>query len=72
MSPEQAAKELQGRLAIPAGSLTVWAWHGDEGVRLIVRVDPQFPIEQIEVPSRFLGYEVEVERRQIVKAAARA
>ena len=72
MSPEEVAKKLQARLGAPAGVLTVWAWHGDEGVHLIVRVDPQFPIEQLEIPSRFLEYEVEVERRQILKAATRA
>lgn len=68
MSPEQSAKELQKSLKASAGALSVWPWHGDDGVRLIVRIALWLPISQLDIPERFHGYKVDVERRQTPKA----
>jgi hypothetical protein len=70
MRPEDAAKKLRELIGAPASAVSVWAWHGQGGAHLVVRVEDSYPMDRQRIPARFRGFEVTVERRQPARAAA--
>jgi hypothetical protein len=61
---QDAARELLGRVQAPAGSVTISAHHDASGPLIRVMVDPLYWHAIHEVPSRFEGYRVTIERRE--------
>ncbi len=72
MLPQTAAQKLLTSLAIPAGGVSVWPWHEDDGrVTMVVVINASYPVDERKIPQQFEGYNVRVERKHptLVRAA---
>ena len=70
MIPEDAARALLKAIRAPSGSVSVWAWRGDDGsFAMIVRVAPHANVDISHIPSSFDGYPVRIEPRDNAIAA---
>ena len=59
---DKLKRELEAKL--PHGSFSVWKWHDNNGVSLVVRVDePQYQAAKDNLPPEYLGLPVIVEKR---------
>lgn len=63
MHPQVAANKLLDRLHLPARAATIWPWHDDGDVILIVKIAPEYRSALKKVPKRYYGYQVQVETR---------
>jgi hypothetical protein len=64
-TPQVAAEELLGQLAIPPGLVSIWPWREKEGVVLRVLVDPVYRGAIKNLPARFRGYRTSLETRTL-------
>ena len=72
MLPQAAADNLRKTIHAPAGAVTVWPWHEDDGrVVMLVVLDPKHWVDTSKIPSTYQGFTVRVERRNppVVTAA---
>lgn len=60
VSAFQAAVALSKMLALPSSKATVFAWHTDEGDKIVVSGDLAWIRAWREVPSQYLGFRVVV------------
>ena len=62
MSPNNAAKALLQRIALPGGAVTILPWHEAGKVVMRVLVDKSYA-RSIQAPTEFEGYPVVVAER---------
>ena len=63
VEPTTAAAALLKILRIPEYAASVRVWYGEDGIRLIVRIDPEWRYRCRNIPSYYEGYPVQVEDR---------
>lgn len=62
MTPEKAAKKLLTVAKIPASKGRVRIWYKLDKPYLILCVDEDYPIDVSEIPKKFEGFKVTVEK----------
>jgi hypothetical protein len=64
MLPQIAARQLLDSLRAPAGAVTVWPWHEDDGtVTMLVVINPKAFVDERDIPKLYQGFAVRVEHR---------
>ena len=56
-----AANALVEKMNAPEWATTVWPVKRQRSVKLVVRVHPQYPLDQLKIPATFMGYRTAVE-----------
>jgi hypothetical protein len=62
MTPNDAARSLLQKLALPYGSVSIMPWHEGGKVVIHVLVDKPY-LRQVHIPAEYGGYDVKIEER---------
>ena len=71
MTLDDAARKLAAQVRAPRWAVSISAWHGDDGEKILVRVDQRYRGDLGAVPERFEGFAVKVVWRSEFTTALR-
>jgi len=66
---EKAAERLLEELGFPKSKVSVWVSYKNNGLELLVRLDPDIMFRKKDVPISYAGYKVRVTKREIFMQA---
>jgi len=59
-----AADRLAETIDTPEWATTIWPIKQRSSITLVVRVHPRYPMDQLKIPPKFMGYRTAVEEDQ--------